>query len=207
MDISGNSLSDWGQWGLSCFAILVGWPILAILFMLLWIVNGWPVIYTQKRVGKGGRIFTMYKFRTMVCGAEGLKSNYLALNEADGPVFKIKNDPRLTKIGKLFCHSGLDELPQLFNVVMGQMNLMGPRPLPIEEEKLIPKNYREIRSSVKPGIISTWVLKGQHKMTFVNWMEEDIKYIHSRSLKSDIFLFNRSLGFFVTILLKTIVAK
>ncbi len=127
----------------------------------------------------------MYKTRTMVANAQQLKKKYLHLNEADGPVFKIRNDPRYTKIGKFLARTGIDELPQLINVVRGDMALVGPRPLPVHEARLIPKIYQK-RFSILPGITSPWVVYGAHSLTFRQWMELDLKYIKEKSIKLDI---------------------
>lgn len=127
----------------------------------------------------------MFKLRTMRLGADKEKDKYLNLNEADGPVFKIKDDPRFTKVGKIFAHTGIDELPQLINVLRGEMSLVGPRPLPVEEEKKIPPSWRETRRSVKPGIISSWAVGGAHRLRFNQWMELDIKDIRNKSLIYD----------------------
>lgn len=130
----------------------------------------------------------MYKFRTMTRGADKLQFKYKNKNEVDGPVFKIRNDPRFTKIGGFLSHTGLDELPQLLNIVRGEMEFVGPRPLPVEEYMQIEKKYR-IRSVVKPGIISPWVINGYHKNTFSDWMESDLKYIKGKNWKYDLEIF------------------
>lgn len=142
-------------------------------------------IFKQKRMGKDKKIFTLYKIRTMIDNAEVLKEKYLYLNEADGPVFKIRNDPRYTKIGKFLAHTGLDELPQLINIMKGDMAFVGPRPLPIDEAVRIPKKYQE-RFSVLPGITSLWVIKGAHKLSFKQWMESDLEYVRNKSILLDL---------------------
>jgi len=121
----------------------------------------------------------------MVNGAEGQRDSYQKLNEVDGPVFKINNDPRFTKIGGFLCHSGLDELLQLFNVVKGEMSIVGPRPFPMSEESKIENKYK-VREMVKPGIVSPWVLNGYHKMGFTKWMESDVEYVENKCLKGDL---------------------
>jgi len=156
----------------------------------------------QKRIGKDGEVFEMYKFRTMRVGAEKEKKKYLELNEVDGPVFKIINDPRFTKIGKFLAHTGLDELPQLYNVLGGEMAIVGPRPLPVKEESQIAEKYRYIRRTVLPGIISNWVLDGYHGMNFENWMRQDMRYIENRSFAGDLVLLIRSVGLFIRLLAK-----
>ena len=135
-----------------------------------------------------GKIFKMFKFRTMRNGSEKNKNKLLDRNEANGPVFKIWNDPRFTGIGKLLSHSGLDELPQLFNVVIGDMKVVGLRPLPVGEERQVEVFYRKIRESVKPGIISPWIFGGYHKLSFKKWMEEDKKYVETKCWQGDVWL-------------------
>lgn len=142
------------------------------------------VFFYQKRVGKDKKIFTLYKIRTMVNNAELLKEKYQQLNEANGPVFKIRDDPRYTKIGKFLAHTGLDELPQLINVIKGEMAFVGPRPLPVDEASKVPKKY-EKRFSVLPGITSLWIVKGAHKLSFREWMELDLEYVRNKSVWLD----------------------
>jgi len=170
---------------LSLLFLLVLAPLIALIAALVRLSSKGPVIFKQKRVGIMKKIFTMYKFRTMYLGAGRRQKEFLFLNEANGPVFKITNDPRYTKFGKLLAHTGLDELPQLVNVISGQMSLVGPRPLPIDEAKKVPDKYKE-RFSVLPGITSSWIVKGSHKMAFDDWMKLDLDYIKDWSLWRDI---------------------
>ncbi len=158
-------------------------------FGLLWLVvrledNG-PLLFKQKRIGKKKKPFIVYKIRTMVLGAERLKKKYTHLNEADGPVFKIYNDPRHTRVGRFLTRTGLDELPQLINVIKGEMSLVGPRPLPIDEARRAPKRY-EKRFSVLPGITSLWVVRGSHQLSFDEWMKLDLQYVENRSPWQDL---------------------
>ncbi len=162
-------------------------PIFAILWLIIKIEDGGPLIFKQKRLGINGEPFIIYKIRTMVPGAENLKKKYQHLNEADGPVFKIYNDPRYTRIGKFLAHTGLDELPQLINIFNGEMKFVGPRPLPPREAKGVPKIY-SLRFSVLPGITSLWIIRGSHKLTFRRWMELDVKEVKNKSFKQDIFI-------------------
>ena len=120
----------------------------------------------------------------MVDDAEKQKQNILNLNEVDGPVFKIYDDPRYTKIGRFLSHTGLDELPQLINIIKGEMDFVGPRPLPVAEAELVPKKYQE-RLSVLPGITSPWILQGAHILSFEEWMKSDLAYIKKKSLWYD----------------------
>jgi len=143
------------------------------------------ILFTQVRVGKDGKLFRLFKFRTMYQGAENDRYKFLYLNEADGPVFKIKDDPRFTKLGKWLAWSGLDELPQIINVLRGEMVLVGPRPLPPDEERQIPRKWRFKRRSVKPGLASSWFVKGAHRLSFSEWMELDMEDIRRKSFWYD----------------------
>lgn len=148
-------------------------------------MRDYTIFFKQKRLGKNKKPFFIYKFRTMVVNAENLKSKIQNLNEADGPVFKMYNDPRYTKIGRFLAHNGLDEIPQLINIIRGEMALVGPRPLPINEAKKVPKKY-ERRFSVLPGITSLWVVKGADHTSFKKWMEDDLEYIKNKSFLYDL---------------------
>jgi len=148
-----------------------------------------PIFFKQKRVGLRGRTFFMYKFRTMVINAEALQAGLMEANEADGPVFKIKNDPRITKIGKFLRKSGLDELPQFINVLRGDMSLVGPRP-PIPSEVEQYERWQLRRLSMKPGITCTWQIKpNRNSISFEDWMKMDLQYIDNWSNKLDFMLF------------------
>jgi lipopolysaccharide/colanic/teichoic acid biosynthesis glycosyltransferase len=129
----------------------------------------------------------------MVMGAESQKLKVKRQNEVDGPVFKIYDDPRFTKVGKILSHTGLDELPQLVNILKGDMALVGPRPLPVEESKKIPRIY-ESRYRVLPGIISPWVVGGYHKVSFNKWMESDVQYVKNKNIFLDIKLCLMTVG-------------
>jgi len=164
--------------------------IFSFLFLLIAMVikiedkNG-SVIFKQTRVGKDGRLFNMYKFRSMVSNAEDLRESLLQYNEVSGPVFKIRKDPRVTKVGKFLRKTSLDEFPQLINVLRGEMSLVGPRPpLPIEVEKYT--SYEEQRLSVVPGLTCYWQVSGRSNMDFHEWVDLDLKYIRERSTLVDI---------------------
>ncbi len=133
----------------------------------------------------------------MYQGAERDRKKYLELNEADGPVFKIKNDPRFTKLGKALSKSGIDELPQIVNILKGEMAFVGPRPLPLEEEGKIPEEYRLVRRQVLPGIVSPWVFIGYHSVPFKKWMESDLEYVKNKSLFLDLFYLLKGFLFFL----------
>ncbi len=144
-----------------------------------------PAFYVQERVGKHGRPFRMYKFRTMVVNAEHMQEKVMHLNEMDGPVFKIKEDPRLTKIGKFLRRTSLDELPQLFNVFLGSMSLVGPRP-PIMKEVLRYRPWQRKRLSVTQGVTCLWQVTGRNEIKFDEWMKLDLQYIENWSLTLDL---------------------
>lgn len=143
------------------------------------------IIFYQPRIGKNGREFTMYKFRTMYKGADKDQKKYQKLNEADGPVFKIYNDPRYTKLGKFLAHTGLDELPQIINVLKGEMAIVGPRPLPTGEAVKL-KKWQKKREKVLPGITSPWIVNGHHKIAFDDWMKSDLWYVENKSFFLDL---------------------
>lgn len=178
--------------------LLISLPVIVVVALLIFGLSGLPVFYRQRRTGYHGKSFIMYKFRTMIASAEKIKGEYRSLNEASGPVFKIKNDPRFTGIGKFLSHTGLDELPQLFNVFLGDMALIGPRPLPIKEAKKL-KTWMKARELVKPGIISPWILEGYHRQSFDEWMKSDLRYVNDKSFISDVLLSFRTVGFFFSL--------
>jgi len=160
-------------------------PVMILIAIAIKLTSPGPVIYKQARVGLRGRQFNLYKFRTMVSGAESLRKDLILQNEADGPVFKIKDDPRITKVGKLLRRTGLDELPQLINVLKGEMSLIGPRP-PLQEETVKYKRWQLRRLSVKPGLSCFWQIKPErNNIKFEKWMEMDLAYIDNWSLRLD----------------------
>lgn len=146
-----------------------------------------PILFKQIRVGLEEKKFHMYKFRSMVSNAEELKASLMNQNEANGPVFKMKNDPRITRIGRFIRKTSIDELPQLFNVLKGDMSLVGPRP-PLLEEVNLYTNYEKQRLKVIPGLTCYWQISGRSNIGFAEWMELDMKYIHERNLLIDISL-------------------
>jgi exopolysaccharide biosynthesis polyprenyl glycosylphosphotransferase len=145
-----------------------------------------PVFFAQTRVGYNRRHFKMLKFRTMVPDAEHLQSELEALNEAQGPVFKIKNDPRITFIGHFLRRASLDELPQLFNVIKGDMSLVGPRPLPLRDVERFEEPWLKRRFSVKPGITGLWQVNGRSRTNFDQWIEQDLTYIDHWNFSLDL---------------------
>lgn len=166
--------------GLICLS-----PVLLLLIVLIKLDSKGPVIFKQKRVGFKGREFYMYKFRSMVVNAEELKAKLAAQNEMSGPMFKMKEDPRVTKIGKFIRKTSLDELPQLINVIKGDMSLVGPRPsLPNEVKEFEPWMLR--RLDVKPGLTCFWQVSGRNDIDFEDWMKLDIKYVNEKNFFLDI---------------------
>jgi lipopolysaccharide/colanic/teichoic acid biosynthesis glycosyltransferase len=185
------------------FLIVAMVPVIFLVSIILYITQGQPVIFCQKRVGLRGKIFTMYKFRTMRVGAEDEQAKYRKQNEANGPVFKIHNDPRFTKMGKFLAHTGLDELPQFFNVLRNDMAIIGPRPLPVAEAKKLTPTQQK-RHDIRPGIISPWILEGYHQQPFDSWMKSDIAYITRKSFSYDLALTLRTIKLLAGLLYREI---
>jgi exopolysaccharide biosynthesis polyprenyl glycosylphosphotransferase len=144
-----------------------------------------PVFFAQDRLGQKGKYFKMYKFRSMVTNAEKLLKELESQNEVSGHMFKMKNDPRITKIGKLIRKTSIDELPQLFNVLKGNMSLVGPRP-PLPREVYEYDKWQDLRLSVRPGITGLWQVSGRNNIGFEEMVHLDLKYIRERSLVYDI---------------------
>lgn len=160
-------------------------PIMIIIIILIKLESEGNSIFCQDRIGLNGEKFKMYKFRSMVKDAEAIKEKLSEQNEMSGPMFKIKDDPRITKIGKFIRKTSIDELPQLFNVLKGDMTLVGPRPsLPKEVKEFEPWMMR--RLEVKPGLTCYWQVSGRNNIDFENWMKLDIKYINDRNFILDI---------------------
>ena len=174
--------------------ILISTPISVFIGLVIVLSCGFPVIFRQQRTGKDGKPFVMYKFRTMISGAETMQKKLQHLNKAHGPVFKMYNDPRYTCFGKFLAHTGLDELPQLYNILRGDMALLGPRPLPVAEAAKL-SSWQKAREHIKPGIFSPWILEGYHQTTFNSWMRSDIAYIKKKSFWYDLRLFFRMIAF------------
>lgn len=162
-------------------------PLQLCIAIVLLATSGFPVLFRQVRIGKNGKPFVMYKFRTMVISAEALKRKHDRLNESHGPTFKIYDDPRFTRVGKVLSHTGLDELPQLVNVLCGEMAFVGPRPLPLSEAKKLKPWMRE-RENVLPGIISPAILTGKYHQDFDAWMKNDVAYTRNKSIWRDMSL-------------------
>ena len=167
-------------------------PLLSLVALLIYIDSPGKVMFTQLRTGKGGRRFKMYKFRSMVPNAEELKIKYAHLNELTWPDFKITNDPRITRIGKILRKTSLDELPQLLNVLKGDMSLVGPRPT-----SFAPETYRlwhTERLEVVPGITGLWQISGRSNIDFDQRLKLDIAYIERQSIWMDICIIARTVG-------------
>ena len=170
----------------SATALVVLAPVMLMVAVLIKATSPGPVFFAQDRVGMNQRRFRIYKFRSMCVDAESKKKELAHLNEiADGPAFKMKNDPRITKIGRFIRKTSIDELPQLFNVLHGEMSLVGPRPPLPEEVKKYEWMFRK-RLSVKPGITCVWQISGRSNVTFERWMEMDNEYIENWSIWLDI---------------------
>jgi len=162
-------------------------PLLPMVVLLIKLDSPGTILFAQRRVGQGGRLFTCYKFRSMVRGAEAMKADLAELNEATGPAFKIREDPRITKVGAFLRRSSLDEIPQLFNVLRGQMSVVGPRPqIPAEVELYEPWQRR--RLEVKPGITCLWQIAGRSHIGFDEWMRLDLEYVRRRGLRLDVWI-------------------
>lgn len=160
-------------------------PIFLIVSLLV-MTDGGPPIYTQIRVGKNGKHFKMYKFRSMCVGADSKENlkKLKKLNEMDGPAFKIKHDPRITKVGKILRKTSIDELPQLVNILIGDMTIVGPRPPLVSEVKKY-KPYQMNRLLVKQGLTCYWQCSGRNDIKFKEWVRLDLKYIMERGLWTD----------------------
>ncbi|MFH0753882.1 MAG: sugar transferase, partial [Candidatus Omnitrophota bacterium] len=171
---------------LSGIALVIFSPFLGITALLVKLSSHGPVFFTQDRVSVNGRIFKLYKFRTMVVDAEAKLEELKHLNEMQGPAFKLTNDPRVTPLGKFLRKMSIDELPQLWNVFVGHMSLVGPRPpLPAEVEKY--GDWQRRRLSMRPGITCLWQIGGRNRITDVDeWIRLDLRYIDNWSLWLDI---------------------
>lgn len=181
----GASIKRWidiiGALGLLTVSI----PVILITIVLIKLTSPGPLLFKQKRVGRGGQIFTLYKFRSMVVDAEQKLGMLHHKNEVPGPVFKIKEDPRLTPVGKFIRKWSIDELPQLINVLKGEMSLVGPRPpIPSEVMQYKPQYFK--RLAVKPGLTCIWQVSGRSHIPFEQWMELDAEYVDNWSIGLDI---------------------
>jgi exopolysaccharide biosynthesis polyprenyl glycosylphosphotransferase len=160
-------------------------PIIPVIAIMIKLDTPGPVFFKQDRVGRLGRVFKFYKFRSMYREAETRKSEIEKLNEQDGPVFKIRSDPRVTSVGSFLRRSSLDEIPQILNVLKGDMSLVGPRPqMPSEVAQYEP--WHRKRLEVKPGITCLWQISGRSHISFDEWMRLDVEYLKQRSIATDL---------------------
>jgi exopolysaccharide biosynthesis polyprenyl glycosylphosphotransferase len=177
---------------MATFSLVLLSPVLAAIAAAIRITSPGNVLFRQTRCGLGGRKFTMYKFRSMVNNAEQLRAELHQLNELDGPVFKMSDDPRITRVGRILRRFSLDELPQLWNILRGDMSFVGPRPaIPLEVEKYEPWQRRRLR--MRPGLTCIWVLEGRSDVDFQRWIQLDLAYIDNWSLWLDCKIFLRTI--------------
>ncbi len=176
----------------SALALLLLSPLLLLIAVAVKLDSPGPVFYISRRNGKKGRIFNFYKFRTMVVGAEGMLDSLRHLDESDGPVFKIRNDPRVTRVGRVLRRYSLDELPQLWNVLKGDMSLVGPRP-PTPDEVARYADWQLKRLEIRPGLTCLWQVKGRSNLSFRDWMKFDLFYIENWSFWLDIKILLRTI--------------
>lgn len=170
---------------ISLIALVITLPITLVTSIFIYLEDRGPILYTQDRIGKNGRTFKIYKFRSMCVDADSKKNDLITMNEVKGAMFKISSDPRVTKVGFFIRRHSIDELPQLFNVLRGDMSLVGPRPpLPEEVEKYT--DYDKKRLVVKPGCTGLWQISGRNSLDFNEMVDLDIKYIRNAGLFLDI---------------------
>jgi lipopolysaccharide/colanic/teichoic acid biosynthesis glycosyltransferase len=187
--IAGKRLFDLAV-GLLVFVFVI--PIVPLIALMIKLDSPGPVFYRQDRIGRGGRPFRFYKFRSMYREADRRRTELESRNEQEGPVFKIKADPRITPVGQFLRRSSVDEIPQILNVLRGEMSIVGPRPpLPVEVARYQPWHRR--RLDVKPGITCLWQIAGRSQIGFDEWMRLDMEYLRTRSLRTDIAIFLKTL--------------
>ena len=178
--------------GALCGILLIS-PVMIVVAIWIKLDSKGPVFFAQQRVGQDGKRFSMYKFRSMCPDAEDLLKKLENDNEMSGPMFKIKEDPRITKIGKFIRKTSIDELPQLFNILSGDMSLVGPRPsLPKEVAQFT--SFQKQRLVAKPGLTCYWQVRGRSDVSFEEWMEMDVEYLMERNTIVDIVLIFQTVG-------------
>jgi len=160
-------------------------PVLAAAALAIKLTSPGPVMFFQRRSGLGGKPFTIFKLRTMVVGAEKRQQELRALNEQDGPAFKLTADPRVTRVGAFLRKTSIDELPQLLNVLKGDMSLVGPRPLPLKEQEGC-EQWQRHRLNVAPGVTCIWQVKGRSQVSFADWVRMDVEYMRRRTILHDL---------------------
>ena len=178
--------------GAACVLLIAGPLIMLPVAIAIRLTSKGPILFRQNRCGLHGKTFSMLKFRSMVVNAEELRSNLLGLNEQSGPVFKIARDPRITRLGRIIRKTSIDELPQLFNILRGDMSLVGPRP-PIPSEVQKYATWQRRRLSMKPGLTCLWQVSGRNQIKFDEWMRLDLAYIDSWSLALDVRILLRTI--------------
>ena len=177
--------------GGSCIAVLM-LPIFPLIALVIKLDSRGSIFYGHDRVGLSGKPFKFYKFRSMYEGSDRRQGDLIEQNEQDGPVFKIRSDPRITGVGGFLRRSSLDEIPQIINVLKGDMSIVGPRPpLASEVEQYLPWQRR--RLDVKPGITCLWQISGRSEIGFDEWMRLDLEYLRTRSLRTDLLIFLKTI--------------
>ena len=169
----------------SLFLIVVNAPLMLAIVALIKLTSRGPVLYTAERIGLCGRSFSFYKFRSMYLDADKRMADVIGSNEKDGPIFKMHDDPRITRIGRILRHTSMDELPQLFNVFRGDMSLVGPRP-PLPNEVAKYDDYAMERLSVRPGMTCYWQIMGRSNLSFDEWMALDHRYLEEMGVWTDL---------------------
>ena len=179
----------------SLIFLLLYWPFYLVIAIIIAVSDGQgKPFFVQERVGMNGKHFKLIKFRTMCTDAESKKDSLMQYNEADGPVFKMRNDPRITKVGRFLRKTNIDELPQLINILFGSMSFVGPRP-PLPKEVAQYKESDKVRLLVKPGLTCYWqASKNRNDISFEKWMEMDRQYIQNRSVGVDLMLIFKTVG-------------
>ena len=181
------------DFGFAATTILLLSPLFIVISTLIKLTSPGPVFFSQERIGYNRRKFRMIKFRTMVEDAEGMQEQLEHLNEADGPAFKIQDDPRVTPLGRWLRKTSLDEFPQLFNVLRGDMSLVGPRPLPVRDVEGIEKRWQKRRFSMRPGLTCLWQIGGRNQLRFDEWMKLDLEYIDQWSIQLDFYILAKTI--------------
>jgi exopolysaccharide biosynthesis polyprenyl glycosylphosphotransferase len=178
---------------LASIGLIASLPIWLVIAVAIMLDSPGPVVFVQERVGRNGRRFRFYKFRSMYLDAEHRLAELQHHNEVDGPVFKIRRDPRISRVGVFLRRTSLDELPQLINVLKGDMSMVGPRPpLPREVEQYRPEDL--VRLTVKPGLTCLWQVRGRSTLSFETWMEYDREYVTNLSFWNDVRILFRTVG-------------
>lgn len=178
--------------GIAWMVLILGLPLWVLVAVAIKLDSKGPIFFCQERCGLNGRRFTMFKFRSMVRDAEARFSEVSSLNELSGPVFKARNDPRITRVGRIIRRMSIDEIPQLLNVIKGDMSIVGPRPpLQVEVDKY--ERWQRRRLSMKPGLTCLWAVRGRNRIPFERWMEMDLEYIDNWSLWLDVQILGRTI--------------